>query len=277
MNRVIYGERVQGASHIRSGVVCQDNFKKLEISGNVSVIAVADGHGSSSCPYSDTGSKIAVNAFCRVIGKLVEQFADDMDFLMTYLNREGDTTIAKAIDTDWKEHVWKAHRDNKREKSEDKVEVYKQYGTTLLGLLVTSKFIFALQIGDGDIVYVDAEGVQPVIEGDKILGVETHSLCKLDAWKKAVSMIRRREIEENLPYLYLMSTDGFSNSHSDQESFYHTCQEYYDLIQEHGFEVMKVNLKDWLNETSELGCGDDITVVLSYYSVDNVKETDDGN
>lgn len=33
------------------------------------------------------------------------------------------------------------------------------------------------------------------------------------------------------------------------------------MIQEHGAETVQANLKNWLTETSELGCGDDITVV----------------
>ena len=38
-----------------------------------------------------------------------------------------------------------------------------------------------------------------------------------------------------------------------------------ELIQEHGFGAVSENLKTWLTETSEMGCGDDITVVMAYY------------
>jgi hypothetical protein len=62
-----------------------------------------------------------------------------------------------------------------------------------------------------------------------------------------------------------MSTDGFANSYRSQEDFKKTCRDYYLMIQEHGFDAVAENLKGWLSETSELGCGDDITVVLSYY------------
>lgn len=278
MSRKIYGESVQGASHIRNGVVCQDSFRHLQIADNVTLIAVADGHGSESCPYSKTGSKIAVNVFCHVMKGLVQNFSDDMDFLMTYLNREGELKVAQAIDEEWKKRVWKAHTDNKREKPvdesgvHDKAAVYKQYGTTLLGMMITPTFIFAFQLGDGDIVYVKESGVQPVIEGDKILGIETHSLCKIDSWKKAITLIRKRDELYDAPYLYIMATDGFANSYRSQEDFNTTCKDYYALIREHGFDVVTSNLKDWLHETSELGCGDDITVVLAYVSDLEVEE-----
>ena len=271
VNQRIYGESVQGASHVRSGIVCQDSYKKVELSEDMVLIAVADGHGSAACPYSKTGSQIAVNVFCRVMQDLIENFKDDPEFLLTYLNREGDTKIAQAIDVMWKERVWKAHRDNKRKKpvkkdnTVDKMAVYKQYGTTLLGIMVSKEFIFAYQLGDGDILFIDHDSVQSVVESDKILGIETHSLCKADSWKKASTVVRVRSIESDLPYLYMLSTDGFSNSYKTQEDLEKSCRDYYEMIQEHGFEAVSSNLKSWLTETSEMGCGDDITVVMAYY------------
>lgn len=114
-------------------------------------------------------------------------------------------------------------------------------------------------------MFVNDEQVQPVIEGDKILGTETHSLSKDDAWKKAISLIRMREVTEEIPYYFMLSTDGFANSFRTQDEFYKTCRAYYSIIRENGFDAISANLKDWLIETSELGCGDDITVVLSYF------------
>jgi hypothetical protein len=34
------------------------------------------------------------------------------------------------------------------------------------------------------------------------------------------------------------------------------------MIKEHGAREVSKNLKKWLNETSEIGCGDDITVLF---------------
>ncbi|MCD8221791.1 MAG: protein phosphatase 2C domain-containing protein [Clostridiales bacterium] len=270
MVRMICGQSVRGASHIRNDKPCQDSFKVREISDTVSLVAVADGHGSESCPFSKTGAKIAVNTFCTVVGQLWENLSDNQEFFMSYLNREGEVRVAQAIDEEWKRRVWKAHLDNKREKpldaegKPDKAAVYRMYGTTLLGLLLTPDFLFAFQIGDGDILYLNADQVQPVIEADKILGTETHSLSSENAWKKAITVVRRRE-EGDFPQLYLMATDGFSNSYPSTEGFEGTCRDYFHMIQEHGFETVAGNLKDWLSETSELGCGDDITVVMSYF------------
>lgn len=272
MNRIVFGESVQGASHIRVDKECQDSCKKIDFAENIAIISVADGHGSNSCPYSKTGSVIAVNVFCKVMTDFCSHYENNMNSLMTYLNREGDTKVAQVIDAEWKKRVYKQHIKNKREvvldgqRKMNKEAIYKQYGSTLLGVMITPTYLFAFQLGDGDIMYVDDEGVKQVIEGDKILGTETHSLSKKNAWKCAITVVSKRDVEKKLPYLYMLSSDGMANSFTSQDEFYKTCQDYYDLIKEHGCKTIAINMKEWLNETSTMGCGDDITVMFGYYA-----------
>jgi serine/threonine protein phosphatase PrpC len=144
-------------------------------------------------------------------------------------------------------------------------EIWKKYGTTLLGMLITEKFIFTLQLGDGDITYVDEDNVLPVIEGDKILGVETHSISKPSSWKKVHTKVINIENISVDRFMYVLSTDGWLNSHASSDEFYKTCKDYFSMIQEHGADVIEENLSNWLKETSALGCGDDITTVFVYY------------
>lgn len=103
-----------------------------------------------------------------------------------------------------------------------------------------------------------------MVEPEKFLGTETHSLSKLDAWRKSVASVRRKNAADDVPYLYMLSTDGFFNSFVNEEEFHKNCREYYKMIGEHGYEAVRDNLEKWLKETSELGCGDDITVVMAY-------------
>ncbi|RDY31673.1 protein phosphatase 2C domain-containing protein, partial [Lachnotalea glycerini] len=147
----------------------------------------------------------------------------------------------------------------------DKGAIYKQYGSTLLGVMITRTFLFAFQLGDGDIMYVDVDGVKSVIEGDKILGTETHSLSKQDSWKSAITVVLNKDEGEKVPYMYMLSSDGMSNSFTSQDEFYKTCRDYYDLIKAHGCKTIARYIKEWLSETSALGCGDDITVMIGYY------------
>lgn len=276
MKAVVFGDAVQGYSHIRKEVECQDSLKKVICDDGTIIMAVADGHGSNSCPYSKTGSSIAVNVFCKVMQQLLEGYAEQPEMLLTFLNREGETKVAQAIDAEWKKRVLKIHAKRKREipllenGEKDKISVYKQYGSTLIGLMITSEYLFAFQLGDGDIAYVDDSGVDLIIAPEKILGVETHSLSREDAWKKAISVVRRIDTNEIVPSIFALSSDGFSNSHKNEDEYKKTLSDYFSMIKEHGSSVIASNLKGWLRETSEFGCGDDITLLMAYYPKDTL-------
>lgn len=272
MIRSVFGESVQGASHIRNGRECQDSLKKVEKDEDTVILAVADGHGSDACPYSKTGSYVAVNVFCKILGDYLETYAGRPEILLTFLKREGDTKVAQEIDAEWKRRILKIHVKCKREMiadaegNKDKASIYKMYGSTLLGLVITKDFLFAFQLGDGDIVKVSEAGVQNIIEADKILGTETHSLSKAESWKKAITFMKKQEENERLPVMYMLSSDGMANSFKNDDEFKKTCNDYFALLNEHGAKAVSDNLKTWLNETSELGCGDDITALFAYYN-----------
>lgn len=266
----VFGASVQGASHIRNGRECQDSLKKVGKDSGAVILSVADGHGSESCPYSKTGSFAAVNVFCKIMGDYLDTYAGQPEMLFTFLKREGDTKIAQEIEAEWKRRILRLHTRCKREiplnaeGGKDREAVYRLYGSTLLGLVITADFLFAFQLGDGDIVKVSESGVRHVIEADKILGTETYSLSRAEAWKKAITLIRRREENEQQPVMYMLSTDGLSNSYKNDGEFQKTCMDYYALLKEHGVKAVSGQLQTWLQETSEMGSGDDITALFFY-------------
>ncbi len=273
MKRYIYGESVKGATHERNGLPLQDSKRIDEISDRITILAVADGHGSEKCPRSDRGSTMAVNSFCDIMKKYLLGYATEeggMANLIAFLNREGDMKFAQDVCAEWQSRVKQSFYKDKDESlldadgNYDWPKVYSLYGTTLLGMLITDTFVFTFQIGDGDINLITSDDMSPMVEPEKFLGTETHSMSKVDAWRKSVAAIRRKDIESDEPYLYMLSTDGFVNSYASDEEFTKACRGYYDMIGQHGFDAVKENLGKWLKETSQLGCGDDITVVLAY-------------
>lgn len=275
MKRYLCDGIVKGATHRRNGLPCQDSKKIVEISDDIVIIAVADGHGSEKCPRSDRGSTIAVNTFCEVMKNYLQSYGSDEDGLsnlITFLNREGDMRFAQDICEEWQARVKQSYYKNKAEGMLDEdgnikwSSVFSLYGTTLLGMLITNTFVFSFQIGDGDINLVTKDGVFALVEPEKFLGTETHSLSKPDAWRKAVASIRRRDGEDEESCMYMLSTDGFANSYTSDVEFQKTCSDYFGIIREHGAETVQANLKKWLTETSELGCGDDITVVMVFFT-----------
>ncbi len=274
MRRYICGESVKGATHERNGSPLQDSHRIVEVSDNITILSVADGHGSDKCPRSDRGSQMAVNAFCDVTNKYLTSYGSNetgLANLATFLNREGDMRFAQEVCEEWQNRVKNSFYKDRDENYIDDAgnykwdSIYSLYGTTLLGMLITEQFIFTFQIGDGDINLVTKDSIDVLVEPEKFLGTETHSLSKQDAWRKSVSSVRMRDIDSDDPYMYMLSTDGFANSYVSDDDFNKTCRDYYHMIEEYGFDTVKDNLAKWLKETSELGCGDDVTVVMAYF------------
>ncbi len=297
MTPIIFGESVQGYSHLIHNKNRQDNYLVIdehtsnkvitrlkryetcyrELPNDIRIVAVSDGHGSSSCPYSDKGSKMAVNTFCDIMAyyvyKYMKEEDKDVSDFFDLLNREGEAAhLVKEIVVEWGKRVLNAHKINKDENKEPFIidgerndrRIWKQYGATLLGMLISDDYIFILQLGDGDITLVNDKLVEPVVEPEKILGVETHSISKPKSWEKALTKVIRLERLDK-PMMFVVSTDGFVNSHASEEEFHKTCSAYYEMIKDKGYEVVKNNLNSWLKETSEKGCGDDITAVMVCY------------
>jgi hypothetical protein len=263
----IVGESVQGASHKLINKECQDHHKSV-VEPDFFILSAADGHGSDACPYSAEGSRLAVEVFCRIIGEYCEHYRGHWDTLITFLHREGETKIAQSVETEWKEAVLESHATNGREPAltdeTGKDAIYCLYGSTLLGLLYAPGLIFSLQFGDGDIIQINDTAIMTLVQPDKMLGVETHSLCRPRAWQEAVTSVRRAESGLCGPCAFMLTTDGFENSFATPEAYQKAAFEYFESMKNYGAEAISEQLSGWLEETSAAGCGDDITLLLAY-------------
>ena len=117
MKRYLCDGIVKGATHQRNGLPCQDSKKIVEISDDIVIIAVADGHGSEKCPRSDRGSTIAVNTFCEVMKNYLQSYGLDengLSNLITFLNREGDMRFAQDICEEWQARVKQSYYAGRR-------------------------------------------------------------------------------------------------------------------------------------------------------------------
>ncbi len=260
---------VRGASHKPNGE-CQDANLIESLNNGMTIAAVADGHGSPKCKYSRQGAECAVRAFAGTIKLLLKsienQYGDNssIDMFINLLHQYDAKKFVALIHEGWKDGVRKQYKKIKKSGKEqgnpNEID-YELFGTTLLGLVIHPEFVFAVQIGDGDIVCVDNAGVKHLIEPDKFLGTETYSLSNDKPWKHAIIRLQRLSIKDSVPYLFMMFSDGFSNSFVDDEQFKIACKDYFEIIGQYGPEAVQNNLEEWLDDTSTKGCGDDITLV----------------
>lgn len=272
MNPYILHACVRGYSHILSGKECQDSFQLVMLEDGALLLSVADGHGSKSCPYSKKGSELAVRVFCAILSEIYRLKRENRDELKRILALDYKVWLAQKIEEVWKDCIANFHRKKHRpiptndDGSENLSALYRMYGSTLLGALIAPDFVFVFQLGDGDIIRADDQGVQSLVAADKLLGVESDSLCGSDAWKKAVSTLYPWKWDQGRPYFLQLSTDGFANSFVSDVEFHKTCGEYLQMMKQYGPDTVQENLASWLAETSRLGCGDDTTALIAYFA-----------
>jgi hypothetical protein len=135
------------------------------------------------------------------------------------------------------------------------------YGATLLAAAATDKVLLYLQLGDGEILSVSAQGTttRPLPPDDRLIANQTTSLCQPEAWKD----FRSSWVTAGaLPSLVLLSTDGYANSFRSDDDFLKIGQDYLEIIREQGISSLAEELPAILTEATQQGSGDDITLAI---------------
>lgn len=260
--RIVH-QRITGAAHQQQGKPCQDREKIYN--KEITVLAVADGHGSPNSPFSDQGAELAVTSAVEIC---CDFYAKTKELGLTAIKRYAEEELPKLIVKEWVQRVEEYHLKNgtltKDMKPLEGRSLLVKYGSTLLVSLICPEYMLFLQLGDGDILMVDGEGQvqQPIRHDSRLLGNETTSLCSPQAWKEMQTAFLT--YHESPPRLILLSTDGYSNSYKSREDFLKVARDYDQLAREHGIGVIEEKLTEWLEEVSAQGSGDDITVCLAF-------------
>lgn len=285
------GESVKGASHVRSGLPNQDAIRWFPESGIglPLILAVSDGHGSAKSFRSDRGSCFAVETAIKVIQEFfLSSQSSDINF--SALKDAAERLLPPRLVNEWRKAVNKdlGLSENDEEKltnkpnftdEEKQILVDKDgeaawqavennyflaYGATVLAVLVTEFFIVYIQLGDGDILEVDSKGntTRPLERDPNLIANETTSLCMNKAWNEFQVHIKLypQGTPKEIPALILVSTDGYSNSFSTDEGFFKIGQDYRQMFKSNLTEEVRQKLEGFLQETSEKGSGDDITL-----------------
>jgi len=134
-----YGFKLQGTSHIKNNIVCQDDFKIVKCNDGMVIAAVADGCGSEE--YSDVAAEIAANVstdYCKQNISESSNADDILDIMKTSFFE-----VQKSIE----------------EKAKEQNHDLDQYDTTLsLAVLINDQLYFG-HSGDSGIVALTTEGL----------------------------------------------------------------------------------------------------------------------
>jgi serine/threonine protein phosphatase PrpC len=274
----VIGASTRGAAHTRLGLPNQDAFLCWAARGEVgprALLAVSDGHGAAYHFRSGIGSRIAVETASSL---LRESLAVASGSRTLDGNAEALRSLLHEIVASWRQavatHLAKNPFTNeeldrlaKAEKGPDALARVKEnpevaYGATLLAVLVCDGAILYLQLGDGDILRVGADGrtERPLPADPHSTGVETASLCLPDAEQGF-----RTHLEKSGgagPALILLSSDGYSNSFRSDKDFLQIGPDYLDILRQRGPDSLAAELGEILAEASSQGSGDDVTLGL---------------
>jgi hypothetical protein len=277
----IFGCSIQGATHRRTGAPNQDAVDWLATYGGqqpVIALAVADGHGGARYVRSDVGAQLAVRVCRAVLRDLAAEAYGRAD--LAVVKDLAEHHLPALLVRAWRQ-LAEAHLAGLPLTEEELAPLTPDaraslqqnplfaYGSTVVAALLTADFLLYLQLGDGDIVVVDADGAptRPPLPADPHLFADaTSSLCMADAGRAVRTYFQ--PLADRPPRLILLATDGYANSFVAEPD---CLQAAYDIDQfvrmepHGGIERLRKELPQWLRMTSDQGSGDDITVGILYH------------
>ncbi len=241
------------------------------------MLVVSDGHGSDKSFRSEIGSRFAVEGTVALLRELVEAIPTPPN--LSAVKRTAEERLPQELVRGWQASVDAHLAEHPFEEGElarveakrgpkGRQEVLENprlaYGATLLATLIASDFMLFLQLGDGDILAVQDGGevVRPLPRDARLIANETTSLCMTRAWREI--RLRFQASYGGVPALVLLSTDGYANSFVNEAAFLKVGTDLLSILSDEGADAVEKNLTAWLQEASESGSGDDITLGILY-------------
>ena len=257
----------QGYNHIKVGKECQDASGAYS-DDDMSIIVVADGHGSDNYPRTARGSSFAVDAAIAAIKEFVKTVTDekiDIDLQQEKQTvsqmRELSANILKrwhdSVDQDITEHPLD---ERELEKVSEKYKQRYQSGN-----------YNAKAYGDGKCVAFEANGScnEPIPWDDTCQSNVTTSICDEDALDEF-----RYYCSKKLPLAVFIGSDGVDDSYANNEELYAVYRAMIRIFEEYGADTVKQEIKEFLPKTSKNGSGDDVSIAGMIRSLTSQSEID---
>lgn len=233
--------------------------------GRAVVLAVADGHGSAAHFRSDLGARWAVEEFAGCAHPLALAAVRHGEHPAEWSRlRDGARRLPREVVHRWRERVLLQESNSPaRGGISPDQPPFDAYGSTLVGAVVTPHLLMAWQLGDGDLVLVDAGGQPhtPFRQGPD-LGDETESLCQTEAWRR-MRTYWQPFTDGGRPPSVLLSTDGLSKSFADHQGFLDFAVGLCQRVDASGLPAVQAQLADWLARAAAHS-GDDTTLVAAF-------------
>ncbi len=255
-----------GAAHKASGLPNQDAVAVRQIRPDVLVAAVADGHGHRRHFRSGRGAELAVAVACEAAADLAARL-DEFEAAAP-IESQALLNLVPAITSRWRDAVrediaavpFTAQEQTARARGDDGLIAY---GSTLLLAIAGRRWLVLVQIGDGDIMAIQADGrpLLPVPVDPSLDGHQTTSLCgpyAEEEFRAAVADISAT------PLLGIMlATDGYGNAQRAEPWTEAVSADLAELINDYPPDWLAAQLPLWASRCASAdGSADDTTIAL---------------
>ena len=247
----IYAQSAIGKSHISKKLPNQDAFRFWSApDSHHFCVAISDGHGSSSHPYSDVGSTIAVDIATELY---------QLNYLAGIKSLDPKVFFDSILQR-WSSECLACHQSSHPDSNLSSSSILKLYGATLCLIYACGDTISIASIGDSTVYFRNHTGlVSDFIIHDDSPGEATFSLCQSDA----LSHLEVKHISYS-PGIIVASTDGVIKSLKISKDYSLICDYYLSLALESDVNdsTLTEDLNNQLQDFSANGSGDDCTLAI---------------
>ncbi|MCL4434561.1 MAG: protein phosphatase 2C domain-containing protein [Actinobacteria bacterium] len=285
----VIGASVQGASHRRAGLPNQDaiGWSSSQVTGDAAstasilAVALADGHGHPLGIRAQRGASLAIDVALGLATRDpaalatrsgAEKFLDDLttSLPILWMDRVRADLAADPVGDIELDRLVHLNGSAPIRSFQHHPEL--AYGATAILAVATPDHVILAQLGDGAILTVSKGGAvsYPLKRDPRLVGNQTWSLASPDAsthfrttvLPAAQQVHTYTKAQSTTLELVVLATDGYVNSYQDDAAFEQVGADVLDMLASHRFETLQAQLPEWLETTSEMGCGDDVTVAF---------------
>lgn len=313
----IFNRITTGYAKKQRGKACEDAVLTKEYK-DYSIMVCADGHGDRKCKYAAKGAMLATWVSNKVLKEMrnpedtLEEYGkllnDNRKEIMKKIVCEwvcavlDDYKINNPQDTYFQEkfkklyayvkHIYEVRNESIPAREYQKLVEYRQnceqdiykitlmYGTTVNAVVISKKFVFAIGLGDGDIVVVNKNRVEWLLPMIPQFYSMPASLCgnfstiieKYFAVYVPITSARKVTDTYFVPEILMITTDGLRNSFLSDEAFAEKLIDIANCFKKGNGRTFVKNSKQWIEERSEMGATQD-DICFAFYSKYDVKST----
>lgn len=280
-----------------------EDFATTKQFKDFSIMACADGHGDKKCKYASKGAELAVWHICKILQESYEHSQLMTDY-GTFLNDNREGLIQKFIcswvgailddykvnhpeDVNFQSHFkelsdyskkiyeirneempireYRALAEFRHQCEEELYKITLLYGTTVNAVVITNKFVFAMGIGDGDIVAVNGKRLEWLLPYSVQFSTNTSSLCgnfgiipqNFNCIFVPIKKSRKLVDSYFNPELIMISTDGLRNAFLSDYAFCEKMVEISECFKSGKGSNFVRSSKKWLEERTQYGVTQD--------------------